>query len=255
MADPLRGAAEKETVVHSMDQLARQPKLLKDYAPPDYLIETVELDFALDPKATRVKSKLLLRPNPKAAPGDRPLVLDGEGLVLQSLALDGRPLGLDDYRLGEKSLTIPKVPARPFTLEIVTLCDPEANTALSGLYRSRDTYCTQCEPEGFRRITYFIDRPDALAVYTVRIEADAASAPVLLSNGNPVSARRSFPAREGISRFGTIPIPSRLICSRWSAAISRACRTASPPRRAARSRSISTSSPARKTVAAGPWSP
>ena len=85
-----------------MDQLARQPKLLKDYAPPDYLIETVELDFALDPKATRVKSKLRLRPNPKAAPGDRPLVLDGEGLVLQSLALDGKPLGLDDYRLGEK---------------------------------------------------------------------------------------------------------------------------------------------------------
>ena len=170
-----------------MDQLARQPKLLKDYARPDYLIETVELDFALDPKATRVKSTLRLRPNPKAAPGDRPLVLDGEGLVLQSLALDGEPLGLDDYRLGEKSLTIPKVPVRPFTLETVTLCDPEANTALSGLYRSRDTYCTQCEPEGFRRITYFIDRPDALAVYTVRIEADAASAPVLLSNGNPVS--------------------------------------------------------------------
>ena len=123
-----------------MDQLARQPKLLKDYAPPDYLIETVELDFALDPKATRVKSKLRLRRNPKAAPGDRPLVLDGEGLVLQSLALDRKPLGLDDYRLGEKSLTIPKVPAsRPFTLETVTLCDPEANTALSGLYRSRDT--------------------------------------------------------------------------------------------------------------------
>ena len=107
-----------------MDQLARQPKLLKDYAPPDYLIETVELDFDLDPKATRVKSKLRLRPNPKAAPGDRPLVLDGEGLVLQSLALDGKPLGLDDYRLGEKALTIPKVPARPFTLETVTLCDP-----------------------------------------------------------------------------------------------------------------------------------
>ena len=139
-------------VVHSMDQLARQPKFLKDYAPPDYRIETVELDFALDPKATRVKSKLLLRPNPKAAPGDRPLVLDGEGLVLQSIALDGKPLGLDDYRLGEKSLTIPKVPPRSFTLETVTLCDPEANTALSGLYRSRDTYCTQCEPEGFRRI-------------------------------------------------------------------------------------------------------
>ena len=90
-------------------------------------------------------------------------------------------------QLSEGSLTIPRVPAQPFTLELVTLCDPEANTALSGLYLSRGTYCTQCEPEGFRRITYFLDRPDVLAVYTVRIEADRALAPVLLSNGNPVA--------------------------------------------------------------------
>ena len=171
-----------------MDQPARQPKLLKDYAPPDYLVETVDLDFALDPKATKVKSKLRLRPNPKAAAGGCPLVLDGEGLVLQSVALDGKPFGLDDYRLDEKSLTIVKVPARPFTLETITLCDPEANTALSGLYRSHGTYCTQCEPEGFRRITYFIDRPDVLAIYTVRIEAETETAPVLLSNGNPVAS-------------------------------------------------------------------
>ncbi|MGB6767741.1 MAG: aminopeptidase N [Methyloceanibacter sp.] len=171
-----------------MDQPTRQPKLLKDYAPPDYLVETVDLDFTLDPKATKVKSKLRLRPNPKAGTDGRPLFLDGEGLVLQSLALDGKPLGLDDYCLDEKSLTILKVPARPFTLETITLCDPEANTALSGLYRSRGTYCTQCEPEGFRRITFFLDRPDVLAVYTVRIEADAEMAPVLLSNGNPVGA-------------------------------------------------------------------
>jgi aminopeptidase N len=171
-----------------MDQPTRQPKLLKDYAPPDYLVETVDLDFTLDPKATKVKSKLRLRPNPKAGTAGRPLVLDGEALVLQSLALDGKPLGLDDYCLDEKSLTILKVPARPLTLETITLCDPEANTALSGLYRSRGTYCTQCEPEGFRRITFFLDRPDVLAVYTVRIEADAEMAPVLLSNGNPVGA-------------------------------------------------------------------
>jgi aminopeptidase N len=171
-----------------MDQTTRKPKLLKDYAPPDYLVDTVDLDFALDPKATRVKSKLRLRPNPKAGTTDRPLALDGEGLVLQSLALEGKPLGLDDYSLEEQFLTIPKVPQRPFTLETVALCDPEANTALSGLYRSRGTYCTQCEPEGFRRITYYIDRPDVLAVYTVRIEADIDAAPVLLSNGNPVAA-------------------------------------------------------------------
>jgi aminopeptidase N len=171
-----------------MDQSTRQPRLLKDYAPPNYLVDTVDLDFALDPKATRAKSKLRLRPNPKADAAGRPLALDGEGLVLQSLALDAKPLGLDDYRLDEKSLTILSVPGRPFTVETVTLCDPEANTALSGLYRSRGTYCTQCEPEGFRRITFFLDRPDVLAIYTVRVEADAETAPVLLSNGNPVSA-------------------------------------------------------------------
>jgi aminopeptidase N len=161
-----------------MDQSTRQPKLLKDYVPPNYLVDTVDLDFALDPKATRVKSKLRLRPNPKAGAAGSPLVLDGEGLVLQSLALDGKPLGLDDYRLDEKSLTILRVPDRPFTVETVTLCDPEANTALSGLYRSRGTYCSQCEPEGFRRITFFLDLPDVLAIYTVRVEADAETAPV-----------------------------------------------------------------------------
>ncbi len=154
---------------------------------PDYLIEEVELDVTLDPKATRVASKLRLRPNPKVATGGRPLVLDGESLTLQSLALNGKRLAPEDYDLNESSLTIRSVPAQPFTLEIVTLCDPDANTALSGLYRSRGTYCTQCEPEGFRRITYFLDRPDVLAVYTVRIEADRATTPVLLSNGNPVA--------------------------------------------------------------------
>jgi aminopeptidase N len=170
-----------------MKQSDRRPKFLKDYTPPDFLIEEVNLDVALAPKAARVASNLRLRPNPKAASGHRPLVLDGEGLTLESLALDGKPLAPSDYEVKEGSLTIPKVPTQPFTLETVTFCDPEANTALSGLYRSRETYCTQCEPEGFRRITYFIDRPDVLAVYTVRIEADKATTPVLLSNGNPVA--------------------------------------------------------------------
>jgi aminopeptidase N len=168
------------------DTTARQPKLLKDYALSDYLIEEVALDFALEPKATRVASKLRIRPNPKVATGGRPLVLDGEALKLESVTLDGRTLSAADYAVGGK-LTIAQVPAYPFTLEIVTTCDPEANTELSGLYRTRGTYCTQCEPEGFRRITYFLDRPDVLAVYTVRVEADKASTPVLLSNGNPVA--------------------------------------------------------------------
>ena len=156
--------------------------------PPDYVIDEVELDFALDPNATRVSSKLKLRPNPKAANSRPPLILDGESLTLESVSLDGKPVAAADYRIDDKSLTIPKVPDRPFVLETVTRCDPEANTALSGLYRSRGTYCTQCEPEGFRRITYFLDRPDVLAVYTVRIEAAREEAAVLLANGNPVAA-------------------------------------------------------------------
>jgi len=170
-----------------MPQPRRTPKLLENYAPPDYLIDAVDLDFALEPSETRVAAKLKLRPNPKAEAGKKPLVLDGEELTLKSLALNGKRLSPEDYTLEASKLTIASVPDEPFTLEIVTLCNPEANTALSGLYRSRGTYCTQCEPEGFRRITYFIDRPDVLAVYTVRIEAGRAAAPVLLSNGNPLA--------------------------------------------------------------------
>ncbi len=170
-----------------MNEIARQPKLLKDYAPPPYLIEEVELDVGLAPRATRVASKLRIRPNPKVATGGRPLKLDGEGLVLERVVLDGKTLTPADYELKDGSLTLPRVPALPFTLELVTYCDPETNTALSGLYLSRGTYCTQCEPEGFRRITFFVDRPDVLAVYTVRIEAEREAAPVLLSNGNPVA--------------------------------------------------------------------
>jgi aminopeptidase N len=167
------------------DVAPRTPKYLRDYSPPDYLIEEVELAFALDPNATRVTAKLRLRPNPKAA-SNRPLVLDGENLRLIRVTLDGKALSSSEYEVRDAALTIREVPQQPFTLETITVCDPEANAALSGLYRSRGTYCTQCEPEGFRRITYFIDRPDVLAVYTVRIEADRDEAPVLLSNGNPV---------------------------------------------------------------------
>jgi aminopeptidase N len=169
-----------------MNETARQPKLLKDYAPPPYLIKEVELDVKLAPRATRVASKLRMRPNANVATGGSPLHLDGEGLSLETVALDGKALSPSDYELKDGSLTIPHVPAHPFTLELVTYCDPETNTALSGLYLSRGTYCTQCEPEGFRRITFFLDRPDVLAVYTVRIEAEREAAPVLLSNGNPV---------------------------------------------------------------------
>ena len=164
-----------------------RPIRLDAYRPPDWLVDTVDLDVSLDPTATRVRAALNLRPNPKAA-APAPVVLDGDGLTLVSVKLDGAPLAADAYVATPDSLTIAQPPAGPFRLEIETRIDPSANTQLMGLYRSRATYCTQCEAEGFRRITYFPDRPDVMAVYTTRIEAAKAEAPVLLSNGNLVAA-------------------------------------------------------------------
>ncbi|MFN3745065.1 MAG: aminopeptidase N [Hyphomicrobiaceae bacterium] len=167
-----------------------QPILLKNYTPPPYRIDTVDLDVVLHPTSTRVRATMSLRPNPAARKSGGPLVLDGELLELSAIELDGKALDPVAYKLTAQSLTIPRVPDRPFKLHIETFCNPEANTALSGLYRSREIYCTQCEAEGFRRITYYLDRPDVLATYTTRIEADRDTAPVLLSNGNLVKEGR-----------------------------------------------------------------
>jgi len=160
------------------------PVRLVDYCPPDFAIDTVDLDFRLDPHATRVTARLALRPtNPGAD-----LVLVGDELKLVSVALDGKALEAGAYTATPDLLTIPNVPAGPFTLDVVTEIDPTANTKLMGLYRTSGTWCTQCEAEGFRRITYFLDRPDVLAVYTTRLEAPKDVAPVLLSNGNPAES-------------------------------------------------------------------
>ena len=170
-----------------MNVESRTTKFLKDYAPPDYLITDVTLDVQLAPENTRISSSLAIEPNSGTVAGT-PLVLDGEGLTLESIAVNGQALDAGRHSISSGKLTIPNPPVGSFTLEIVTVCDPEANLELSGLYLSNGTYCTQCEPEGFRRITYFVDRPDVLATYTVRIEADRNTVPVLLSNGNPVDA-------------------------------------------------------------------
>ena len=160
-----------------------RPVRLKDYRPPDWLVETVELDISLHPTKARVRAALRLTPNPQAqAPA--PLVLEGDDVNLVSVAIDGQPVPPESYAATADSLTIPQPPHGPFTLTLESLVDPSANTQLMGLYRSGKTYCTQCEPEGFRRITYFPDRPDVMAVYTTRIEADKAEAPILLANGN-----------------------------------------------------------------------
>jgi aminopeptidase N len=158
---------------------------LQDYRPPDWLIETVELDVSLHPTATTVRARLKIKPNAAGTPA--PLVLDGEDLTLRSLALDGKPLPEANYVATSDRLTIAQPPNREFSLDIETVIDPTGNTQLMGLYRAGATYCTQCEAEGFRRITYFLDRPDVMAVYTTRIEAEKKEAAVLLSNGNLVA--------------------------------------------------------------------
>ncbi|MFC4174658.1 aminopeptidase N [Microvirga sp. GCM10011540] len=160
---------------------------LEDYRPSDFLIDRVELDVRLHPTATRVTATLALRPNPEGR-ADAPLVLDGDEVNLKALALDGRSLPGGEFEASPQSLTIAQPPRRPFTLTIETEIDPTSNTKLMGLYRSSGNYCTQCEAEGFRRITYFLDRPDVMAVYTTRIEAEREEAPVLLGNGNLVEA-------------------------------------------------------------------
>jgi len=155
---------------------------LREYRAPDYKVSEIALDFVLDPEATRVTARMHVARTGSAAP----LVLNGEHLKLVSVALDGRVLQPGEYKIDPDTLTIPGVPAN-FALEIVTEIAPAQNTALEGLYLAKGIFCTQCEAEGFRRITYFLDRPDVLAVYTTRIEADKKLYPVLLSNGNPTA--------------------------------------------------------------------
>ncbi len=153
---------------------------LADYAPPAYLIDEVALVFALDTNATIVAARSHVRRNGKTP---CPLILDGERLELQSIAIDGDVIESDRYRLEPGKLIIESPPAE-FRLDIVTRINPGANTALEGLYMSAGRFCTQCEAEGFRAITFALDRPDVLARYAVRIEADKAAYPTLLSNGN-----------------------------------------------------------------------
>jgi len=160
--------------------------LLKDYKPSAWLIDAVHLDIALDPSQTRVRARMTVRPNPARTGRRTALVLDGENLTLDSVSLNGDRLAGRAFVLTDTSLKIASPPDGVFTLEIETRCDPAANKALSGLYLSKGIYCTQCEAQGFRRITYFLDRPDVLAVYTVRLEADPKAAPILLANGNPI---------------------------------------------------------------------
>ncbi len=160
---------------------------LSDYQPPDFLVSHVDLDISLHPTESRVRATLTMQRNPGGFDGT-PVVLEGDELVLAGLLLDGKPLAEDRYTVAPDKLVLVNPPTRPFTLTIETIVNPSANTKLMGLYRSNGVYCTQCEAEGFRRITYFPDRPDVMSVYRVRLEADRDEAPILLANGNPGAA-------------------------------------------------------------------
>jgi aminopeptidase N len=163
---------------------AARPVRLADYTPSDFAVDDIKLTFTLDVESTRVVAKSAVR---RLGAHDRPLVLDGERLELKRIAIDGAPLAPSAYAVEPERLIVHTPPDR-FTLEVETIIHPGANTALEGLYVSGGRFCTQCEPEGFRKITYALDRPDCLSRYTVRIEAEKARFPLLLSNGDPVEA-------------------------------------------------------------------
>ena len=172
---------------------------LEDYTPSAFLIDTVELDVALFDEHTRVGARLAIRRNAVAADASAPLVLDGEALALESVAVDGRALDAGEYTLDAEHLTIPGVP-EAFVLETVVSIRPQDNTTLSGFYVSKDGCFTQCEAEGFRRITFFIDRPDVMARYTTTLHADRSRYPVLLANGNLAASGEEAPCEGGAAR-------------------------------------------------------
>jgi aminopeptidase N len=161
---------------------------LKDYAPPAWWVETVDLHVTILDGFAEVKATLACRRNEAQPRGD--LVLNGKELVLQKVSLDGTPLPASRYALDAETLTIRGPLPERFVLETLVRIAPDKNTQLSGLYKSADGYFTQCEAQGFRRITYFPDRPDVMARYTCTVEADAQRFPQLLSNGNLVASGR-----------------------------------------------------------------
>ena len=193
------------------DSAASSPRTiyLKDYAPPAYLVEEIRLHVELEPARTKVSSRLVLRHNPACSESGQPLVLDGQDLELASVRLDGELLDTDQYQLDDEQLQLPP-PADGAVVEIENFISPEKNTALEGLYVSSGMFCTQCEAEGFRRITFFPVRPDVMARYSTTLVADKARYPVLLSNGNPVEEGELDDGRHWVTWEDPFPKPSYL---------------------------------------------
>lgn len=205
-----------------------QPKVihLKDYQAPDYLIDETHLKFELFEDHSLVHAELKLRRNPERGAGLPPLLLHGQQLELLALELDGQALGADDYQLDDEQLGVQPRQAE-FVLRSTVRIHPESNTALEGLYKSGKMFCTQCEAEGFRKITYYLDRPDVMSRFTTTVSAEQQRYPVLLSNGNPVASGsegngRHWATRRPVQEAGLPVRPG-------SPATSGASRTASAP--------------------------
>ncbi|TXS92789.1 aminopeptidase N [Parahaliea maris] len=181
---------------------------LKDYRPPAFLIQRTRLAFDLYEDHALVAATLHIRRNPAAEPGEA-LVLHGQELELLSIALDGRELAGQEYSLTDDTLQVASVPDQ-FTLTTRTRIRPQDNTSLEGLYKSRTMFCTQCEAEGFRKITYYLDRPDVMAEFEVSVEADRARYPVLLSNGNLVGSEVLDNGRHRADWHDPFPKPAYL---------------------------------------------
>ncbi|MCB1761497.1 MAG: aminopeptidase N, partial [Gammaproteobacteria bacterium] len=165
-----------------MQSDAPQTVYLKEYTPPPFLIDRTELHFELAEGEALVAARLSIRRNPDASATTGSLLLHGEELEPLEIAIDGRPLGDAEYSIDAQGLHIAQPPER-FTLESRVRILPQENTALEGLYKSGAMFCTQCEAEGFRKITWFLDRPDVMSRFVTTIVADAERYPVLLSNG------------------------------------------------------------------------
>ena len=195
----------------SAKQMHPETIYLQDYQVPDFLIDTVTLSFELDEDTTRVSSEMQLRRNSQAKnqARDRPLVLNGNELELISVTLNGKLLTTEEYQADSESLAIADVPDA-FTLQVVTEIHPAANTSLGGLYTSGGNFCTQCEAEDFRKISFFLDRPDVMARYRTHIVANKSRYPVLLSNGNLVDCGEMEDGRHWASWEDPFPKPSYL---------------------------------------------
>ena len=186
-----------------------QTTYLKDYRPPGHLVDSVDLHVDLAPEKTRVRARLQIRANPEGHERSEQLYLHGRRLELLSVMLDGRELASHEFSLDDEGITIPGVPEK-FVLETLVEVNPQANTALEGLYRASDIYCTQCEAQGFRKITFFPDRPDVMARYTTTLVGDVDSTPVLLANGNLVDSGTLKDGRHFATFEDPFPKPSYL---------------------------------------------